>query len=99
VTVRRRGSALLVGWAGVSGAVRYGVVVNRSGGSQQRFILSSRTRSLRIKGYPVTEGGIVGVSAQGQLGDWGRTRHSARFKAIKSPPTIFLSPRKAKKKR
>jgi hypothetical protein len=94
VTVRRKGTTLVVSWAPVTGALRYGVVVNRSGGSQHRYVVSSRVHSLRIKGYQLTEGGLVGVSAQGRLADWGPSRHSARFKAIKQLPSIFLAPLK-----
>jgi hypothetical protein len=92
VTVRRRGSTLIVRWSAVAGAVRYGILVKRSDGSQQRLVVASRSRSVRIRAYPLTEGGVVGVSAQGQLGDWGRARHSAAFKAVKTPPSVFGSP-------
>ena len=77
--------------------MRYGILVKRSDGSQQRLAGSSRTVSVRIKRYPLTEGGVVGVSAQGQLGDWGPVRHSAPFKAVKTPPSMFLAPLAARR--
>jgi hypothetical protein len=74
-------------------AIRYGVLVRRSGGAQKRLVVSARRHSLRITGYPLTESGVIGVSVQGPLGDWGRARHSARFKALKAPRSAFLAPR------
>jgi len=35
VTVRRKATALIVSWSAVAGAVRYGVIVNHSGGTQE----------------------------------------------------------------
>jgi hypothetical protein len=93
VTVRRRGNALLVSWTGVAGAIRYGVIVNSSGGVQQQFTLSARHRSLTISKYPPTDGGQVTVSARGPLGDWGRAGRSPLFRATTAAPSIFLSPR------
>ncbi|MGI8412566.1 MAG: delta-60 repeat domain-containing protein [Solirubrobacteraceae bacterium] len=92
VTVRRHGGTLLISWSAVAGAVRYGVVVNRSGGAQQQFTLSARRRSLRIPAYPLTEGGQITVSARGPLGDWGTAGKSPRFKATRAAPSMFLSP-------
>ncbi len=97
VTVRRRGTTVTVSWSPVAGAIGYGVLVNRSGGAQQRFLVSARRHSLSIKGYPLTQGGVIGVSAHGALGDWGRTRHSARFKALKAPRSMFLAPRRKRR--
>jgi hypothetical protein len=91
VTVQRRGSSLLVRWTRAAGAVRYGVLVNRSGGSQQRYELSARHRTLRIRHYPLTEGGRVSVSARGLLGDWGRPRRSRSFKATRRADTILVT--------
>jgi hypothetical protein len=47
--------------------------------------------------YPLTQGGVIGVSAHAALGDWGRTRHSARFKALKAPRSMFLAPRRKRR--
>lgn len=93
VTVRRRGTTVTVSWPPVAGAIRYGVLVNRSDGAQRRLLVSAPRHSLTIKGYPLTDGGVVAVSAQGALGDWGRARQSARFKALKAPRSMFLAPR------
>ena len=97
VTVRRVGRTVSVRWSAVAGTVRYGVVVDRSDGSQQRLVLSARRRSLRITRYPLTEGGRISVSAQGALGDWGNARRSATFKAVRKPTSVFLSPRKTRR--
>ena len=90
VIVRRRGSVLLVSWPRAAGAVRYGVLVTRSGGSQQRYELPA-ARTLRIRGYPLTEGGRVSVSARGMLGDWGPTRQSRTFKATRLAATVLVT--------
>ena len=84
-------------WSPVAGAIGYGVLVNRSGGAQQRFLVSARRQSLSIKGYPLTESGVIGVSAHGALGDWGRTRHSARPEALTTPCSMFLAPRRKRR--
>ena len=97
VTNRRNGTTVSVTWSAVAGAVRYGVVLDRSDGSQQKFVVSSSHRSLRIKRYPLTVGGTVSVSAEGLLGDWGKARRSATFKALKKPASAFLSPRKSRR--
>lgn len=91
VDVRRRGSSLLVSWRPAAGAARYGVLVNRSGGSQQRYELSARHRTLRIRHYPLTEGGRVGVSARGILGDWGPSRRSRPFRATRRAGTVLVT--------
>ena len=91
VDVRRSGSSLVVRWSGAPGAVRYGVLVNRSGGSQQRVELSARHHTLRIRQYPLTEGGRVSVSARGILGDWGGSRQSRPFKATKVAATVLVT--------
>ena len=89
--MRRTGSSLFVRWSRAPGAVRYGVLVNRSGGSQQRFELSARQRTLRIRHYPLTEGGRVSVSARGILGDWGGSRQSRPFKATRVAATVLVT--------
>jgi len=93
VRVRRSGATLLISWGAASGAVGYGITVDRSGGMQQQFKVSARHRSLRIRKYPATEGGTVSVSARGGLGDWSPVRRSTAFKATKKPLSMFRSPR------
>jgi len=98
VTAIRKGKTLTIRWDAVVGAAHYGIVVNRGGGSQQRYVLPARRRSLKIRNYPLTEGGNVTVSAQDALGDWGPSRRSTSFKRVKAPDSIFLEPRKSEKK-
>ncbi len=81
----------MVRWTPAKGAVRYGVLVNRSDGSQQQYIVSAARRTLAIRRFPLTVGGRVSVSARGVLGDWGRARKSAAFKASKQPPSVLLT--------
>jgi hypothetical protein len=94
VHVRRRGSAVVVSWTAVAGAIHYGVLVNRTGGSQQRFVLPARRRSMRISHFPLTEGASITVSAQGALGDWGAARGARSIQALKPAPTVFLAPKR-----
>jgi hypothetical protein len=91
VSVKRRGSSLVVSWTRAAGAVRYGVLVNRSGGSQQTYELPAQHLTLRIPNYPLTEGGIVSVSARGVLGDWGAPRKSRPFKATRRASTALVT--------
>jgi hypothetical protein len=91
VTVRRRGSTLLIGWTSVAGATRYGVLVNLSDGSQRRYELRASKRSLRLGNFPLTAGGRVSVSARGVLGDWGRARRSSAFRALRAPASVLLT--------
>ena len=97
LTVRRKATALIVSWSPVAGAVRYGVIVNHSGGTQQQFTVSARRHSLRVAAFPLSEGGQVTVSARGPLGDWGRATRSRPFQATKAATTIFLAPLRARK--
>jgi hypothetical protein len=92
LTVRRKGTALVINWGAVPGAVRYGVIVNHSGGTQQQFTVTARHRSLRVAAFSPSEGGQVTVSARGPLGDWGRAVRSRPFRATKAATTIFLAP-------
>jgi uncharacterized delta-60 repeat protein len=48
--------------------------------------------------YPPVDGGTVSVSAKGALGNWGAARRSARLKAAKALPVVFLKPRKRHRK-
>ena len=91
VTVRRQGSALRIAWTRAPGAVRYGVLVNLSDGSQQRYALPASRHSLRLRNFPLTAGGRVSVSARGVLGDWGRARHSATFRAVRASASVLLT--------
>jgi hypothetical protein len=88
----QRGTTITVSWSPVAGAIGHGVLVNRSGGAQQRFLVSAPRQSLGINGYPLTESGVIGVSAHGALGDWGRTRQRARSEALTTPCSMFLAP-------
>ncbi len=91
LTVRRSGTALIINWSPVAAAVRYGVVVNYSGGTQKQVTVSARRHSLRVAAFPFTEGGQVSVSALGPLGDWGRAARSQPVRATKAATTIFLA--------
>ena len=91
VTVRRQGSALRIAWTRASGAVRYGVLLNLTDGSQQRYQLPASRHSLRLRNFPLTAGGRVSVSVRGVLGDWGRARHSATFRAVRASASVLLT--------
>jgi hypothetical protein len=97
VTVKRSGKTLHVRWAPVPGAVRYGIVVEHSDGSQQTMTVSAHKHSFSLS-YPPVDGGTVSVSAKGALGDWGPARRSTRFKATKTRPPVFFQPRKRHRK-
>ena len=44
---------MVVTWTAAAGAIRYGVLVNRTGkGAQQRYVLPAQRRSLRICRFP-----------------------------------------------
>jgi hypothetical protein len=91
VTVQRERGNLVVRWTSAVGAVSYGVLITGSDGAQRRYRLSSSHHSLSVRGYPLTQGGRVSVSARGALGDWGRARRSNAFKATKAARTILLT--------
>ena len=95
--MRRKATALIVSWSPVAGAVRYGIVVNHSGGTQQQFTVSAHRHAFRVAAFPLSEGGQVTVSARGPLGDWGRATRSRPFQATKAATTIFLAPLRARK--
>ncbi|HEY1834041.1 MAG TPA: hypothetical protein VGG08_06360 [Solirubrobacteraceae bacterium] len=97
VTVTRHGKTLHVRWVPVAGAVRYGIVVAHSDGSQQTMSVSAHKHSFSLP-YPAVDGGTVSVSAKGPLGDWGPARRSAQFKATKTRPPVFFKPRKRHRK-
>jgi hypothetical protein len=91
VTVQRKQGTLLVDWTAVAGAMSYGVLITMSDGAQRRYTVSPSHHSLSVKGYPLTQGGRVSVSARGALGDWGAARKSKSFKATKAAPSILLT--------
>ena len=91
VTVRRQGSAVRIAWTRASGAVRYGVLLNLSDGSQQRYQLPASRHSVQLRNFSLTAGGRVSVSARGVLGDWGRARHSATFRAVRASASVLLT--------
>jgi hypothetical protein len=91
VTVHRRGRALVVKWTPAKGAIRYGVLVNLSDGSQRQYVVSAARRTLAIRRFPLSVGGRVSVSARGVLGDWGPAHKSATFKAVEQPPSVLLT--------
>ena len=91
VTVRRKGGSLLVKWTAAAGATRYGVLLTRSDGAQQRFTVAASHRSLRVGHFPLTFGGRVSISARGVLGDWGAARKSKSFKATKRAESVLLT--------
>ena len=91
VTVQRKQRTLLVDWTAVAGAMSYGVLVISSDGAQRRYTVSRLHHSLSVKGYPLTQGGHVSVSARGALGDWGAARKSKSFKAPKAALSILLT--------
>ena len=92
VHVTRRGSVMVVTWTAAAGAIRYGVLVNRTGGAQQRYVLPAQRRSLRISHFPLTEGARISVSAQGALDDWGAAARARSIRAVKPAPSVFLAP-------
>ena len=81
------------------GAVRYGVLLNLTDGSQQRYQLPASRHSLRLRNFPLTAGGRVSVSARGVLGDWSRARHSATFRAVRAPASVLLTKKKSRRHR
>ena len=84
VTVRRLGKALVVSWTPAVGAVRYGILVNGSGGVQQTIEVSGRRHTVRVGGFPATEGGTAGVALAARLatgGRFGQVRRSRRSRA------------------
>ena len=89
VQVTRRGKALRVFWQGARNAVAYTVLVDRRDGVQKSVRVKAKRHSLRIKGIPATQGGIVKVAALGPLGDWGKPG-AARFKALRKAPSRLL---------
>ncbi len=91
VTVRRKGGSLLVKWTAAAGATRYGVLLTRSDGAQQRFTVAASHRSLRVGHFPLTFGGRVSISARGVLGEWGAARSSKSFKATKRAESVLLT--------
>jgi hypothetical protein len=80
-----------VKWTAAAGATRYGVLLTRSDGAQQRFTVSASHRSLRVGHFPLTFGGRVSVSARGVLGDWGAARKSKSFKATKRAKSVLVT--------
>jgi hypothetical protein len=93
VSVRRKGSTLIVTWAPATGAVRYGIVIDRTGGTQLELQVPGRRHVARIVKFPASEGGTVSVSALGALGTWGKARTGAAFTARVAPATIFRTQR------
>lgn len=91
VTVQRKGGTLLVKWTAAAGATRYGVLLTRSDGAQQRFTVAASRRSLRVGHFPLTFGGRVSVSARGVLGDWGAARKSKSFKATERARSVLVT--------
>jgi hypothetical protein len=92
-----KGKTVTIRWDAVTGAAHYGIVVNRGGGSQQRYVLSAKRRSLSLRNFSQTEGGKVSVSAQNALGDWGPAGRAKAFKYVKPPESIFLEPKKSRR--
>lgn len=98
VTLRRKGSALVVRWTGASGAARYGVVLKGTGGTLRVFTRGPRSRALVVHGFPATQGVQATVTAQNVLGAWGRPRSSRALRALRKPLTVLQTGSKTKKK-
>ena len=98
VSVHRRGGALRVRWSRVRGAKRYGVVIELTNGNERQIVVGARRRSLRIRRVDLAQGGVVRVSAQGLLNDYGRPR-TARFKRLRQPPSAFVTRHENPRKR
>jgi hypothetical protein len=92
VTVKRHGKTLTIRWGKAVGAKTYGVVVEQ-GKVERRFRVKAPQRKLTVRGVGLTDDGIVRVSAQGVLQDWGPARTSNRFKALAKPPTVLQTAR------
>lgn len=99
VTVKRKGTSLVVSWKPVAGASSYGVVVELAGGGELQATAGGRSRRLTIKNVARHEAGRVRVSAKTASSDaWGRTRTSPRFKALAPVPTVLQTAARNEKK-
>lgn len=99
VTVRRKGTSLVVTWAKVAGADRYAVLLKLKGGEQRQLSAKAGQRSLTIKDVPAYRSATARVAAHGgPLEDWGKGRTSATLKAKGLPPTVFQTGARNEKK-
>ncbi|MDW5597360.1 LamG domain-containing protein [Conexibacter stalactiti] len=99
VRVVRRGTRLTVRWTPVPGARGYGVVLRYGVGRERQLTAVAGKRSLTIARVPLTEDGVVRVSARDALDRWGKPRTSNRFRATKPLPTLLQTDRSNEKRK
>lgn len=90
ITLRRRGSSLVVSWRPVVGADRYGLLLRLGSGAERQLTATGRQRRLTITHVPLTESATVRLTARaGSDVAWGRSRTSRRIPATKRLPTVL----------
>ena len=92
VRVTRHRKTLTIRWGRAVGAKTYGVVVDQ-GKLERRFRVKAPRRKLTVGGVALTDDGVVRVSAQGVLQDWGPARTSNHFKALAKAPSVLQTAR------